>query len=478
VLERSLKKAKLNLKLYKKAEKMINAIKRILLVSDLRTKIIFTLLMLAVCRIGAVIPVPGINVDAALTLFKHATGGGQNLLQLMDIFSGGAFAKMTVIALGVMPYISSSIIMQLLVAIVPTFQREMKENREASQKKVAKLTRIGTVILSLFQAWIFAKYAVGVNESSPGIILPQLVAVRMFDVPWLFYLTVMLAMTSGTVLLMWIGEQITAKGVGNGVSLIITVGILASLPGTIGSIIRQLNLESQEVGQLTLTSLIVLCLVFIVIIVGTILVIQGQRKIPVQYARRVNTKSGQVQGGNSYIPLKINYAGVIPVIFASSFLMFPATIAQWLGTSSVIGRIANMLTPGNWVYTLLYVFLILFFTFFWTSTQFHPEQISSDMKKNGAFIPGIRQGKPTQDFIESTMGRITLIGGIFLALIAILPVLVSRVLGVDARISHFFGGTSLLILVGVILDTSKQIESHLIMKKYDGFMKRGRLSGR
>lgn len=457
---------------------MIKAIKKIFSVSDLRAKIIFTLLMLAVCRIGAVIPVPGINVDAALALFRHATGGGQNLFQLMDIFSGGAFARMTVIALGVMPYISSSIIMQLIVAIVPTFQREMKENREAGQKKVAKWTRGGTVLLAMFQAWIFAKYAVGINESHPGIVLPHLLAVKMFDVPWLFYITVMLSMTTGTVFLMWIGEQITARGIGNGISLIITVGILASLPGTIGSVLKQLNLESQEVGQLTLSSLVVLCSVFIVIIVGTILVIQGQRKIPVQYARRVNTKSGQVQGGNSYIPLKINYAGVIPVIFASSFLMFPATIGQWLGSSSVVGRIANMLTPGNWVYTLLYVFLILFFTFFWTSTQFHPEQIASDMKKNGAFIPGIRQGKPTQDFIESTMGRITLIGGVFLAIIAILPVLVSRLLGVDARISHFFGGTSLLILVGVILDTSKQIESHLIMKKYDGFMKRGKLSGR
>lgn len=457
---------------------MIKAIKKIFSVPDLRSKIFFTLIMLGICRIGAVIPVPGINVDAAVALFKHATGGGQNLLQLMDIFSGGAFARMTVIALGVMPYISSSIIMQLVVAIVPSFQREMKENREAGQKKVAKWTRVGTVVLSLFQAWIFAKYAASINESNPGIVLHHLISVRMLDVPWLFYITVMLAMTAGTVFLMWVGEQITAKGVGNGISLIITVGILSSIPGTIGSIVNQLNLHSQEAGQMSFTSLIVLCSVFVIIIIGTILVIQGQRRVPLQYARRVVSKTGQAQGGNSYIPLKINYAGVIPVIFASSFLMFPATIAQWLGTSSVVGQVANMLTPGNWAYTLLYVFLILFFTFFWTSTQFNPEQIASDMKKNGAFIPGIRQGKPTQDFLESTMGRITLIGGIFLAVIAILPVIVSKMLGVDARISHFFGGTSLLILVGVILDTSKQIESHLIMKRYDGFMKRGRLSGR
>lgn len=457
---------------------MIKAIKKIFSVEDLRCKIVFTLLMLAVCRIGAIIPVPGINVDAALTLFQNVSGGGQNLFQLMDIFSGGAFARMTVIALGVMPYISSSIIMQLVIAIVPSFQREMKENRELGQKKNAKWTRIGTVVLAMLQAWIFAKYAVGINESNPGIVLHQLVSARIFDIPWLFYITVMLTMTAGTVFLMWIGEQITVKGIGNGISLIITIGILSSIPSTIGSIINQLNLSSQEPGQMTFASLVVLCAVFVLIIVGTILVIQGQRKVPLQYARRVSAKGGQIQGGNSHIALKINYAGVIPVIFASSFLMFPATIAQWLGTSSVVGKVANMLVPGNWMYTILYVTLILFFTFFWTSTQFNPEQIASDMKKNGAFIPGIRQGKPTQDYLESTMGRITLIGGVFLAIIAILPVVVSRVLGVDARISHFFGGTSLLILVGVILDTSKQIESHLIMKRYDGFMKRGKLSGR
>ncbi len=456
---------------------MIESIKKIFSVPELRAKIFFTLFVLIICRVGAVIPVPGINVDAAFRLFKHATGGGQNLFQLMDIFSGGAFAKMTVTALGVMPYISASIVMQLLVAVIPSFQREMKENAESGKKKFAKWTRIGTVLLSMLQAWIFAKYAMNVNESSPGLVVTEIARVSMFGVPWLFYLTVMLTMTTGTVFLMWMGEQITAKGIGNGVSLIITVGILSSLPGTIGSLINQLNLSSQESGQLSFSSLVVLSFVFVLVIVGTILVIQGQRKIPLQYARRV-TKGGDATGGSSYLPLKINYANVIPVIFASSFLMFPATIGQWLGQGSAIGRIANMLSPGNWVYTVLYVVLIIFFTFFWTSTQFNPEQIASDMKKNGAFIPGIRQGRPTQDYLESTMGRITLIGSISLAFIAILPVLVSKLLGVDTRISHFFGGTSLLILVGVILDTAKQIESHLIMKRYDGFMKRGKLLGR
>ena len=259
--------------------------------------------------------------------------------------------------------------------------------------------------------------------------------------------------------------------------MIIALGILASLPSTIGSVISQLNLDSQEAGQLTFSSIIVLLGLFVAIIVGTILIIQGTRKIPLQYARRTGTN--ELPGeGNAHIPLKINYAGVIPVIFASSFLMFPATIAQFMDRSSVLGQVASMLSPGNWVYTGVYVLLILGFTYFWTATQFHPDQIASDMKKNGAFIPGVRQGKPTEEFLEACMGRITLMGAIFLALIAILPTLVGKMLNVDHTISHFFGGTSLLILVGVVLDTTKQIESHLLMKRYDGFMSRKNIRGR
>ena len=241
--------------------------------------------------------------------------------------------------------------------------------------------------------------------------------------------------------------------------------------------IRQLNLESQEPGQLTFTSLVVLMSVFVIIVVGTILIIQGQRRIPLQYARRVVGRH-EVQGSNAHIPLKINYAGVLPVIFASALLMFPATVAQFFGSNNWVGSIASALSPGSSVYTVVYMLLILFFTYFWTATQFHPEQIASDMKRNGAFIPGIRQGKPTQDYLESSMNRITLVGALFLATIAVLPTLVGRVLSVDASISHFFGGTSLLILVGVVLDTMKQVESHLIMKRYDGFMTKKRVKVR
>ncbi|MCK4934443.1 MAG: preprotein translocase subunit SecY [Simkaniaceae bacterium] len=456
---------------------MIEGIKQILSVSELKKKIFFTLMLLVVCRIGAFIPVPGINGEAAVNVFKQMTGGGQNLFQLVDIFSGGAFSQMTIIALGVMPYITASIIMQLLVALVPSIQREMRENPEVGKKKLGKWTRLFTVALALFQAGIYAKYAFHVNLSHPGIIVHEILNIQAFGVPWLFYLLTMISMGTGTIFLMWIGEQITERGVGNGISLIITIGILSSLPGTIGTIIRQLNLTSQEPGQLTFSSIIVLSSVFVMIIIGTILMIQGQRKIPLQYARRVVGRY-ESQGGNAYIPLKINYAGVIPVIFASSLLMFPATISQFLGQGKFLTMMVSFLSPGSPVYTCVYVLLILFFTYFWTATQFHPEQIASDMKKNGAFIPGIRQGRPTQQFLESTMNRVTLAGAVFLATIAVLPTLVGRILGVDSTISHFFGGTSLLILVGVVLDTTKQIESHLITKRYDGFMKKGRVTSR
>ena len=457
---------------------MFEGIKKIFSIADLRTKIVFTLLVLASCRIGTFIPVPGINGAVTIETFKSLSGGGQNLFQLMDVFSGGAFAQMTIFALGVMPYISSSIIMQLMMALVPSLQREVKETQDAGKRKLSRWTRVLTVLLALFQSALYAKYALQLNLSSPGIVVSEFMDKQIFGVPFLFYMVVMSTMTAGTMILMWLGEQISARGIGNGVSLIITLGILSSLPRTVGNIFGQLNLDSQEIGQITLSSLLILCGVFVSIIIGTILIIQGQRKIPLQYARR-NTASDESQQSNTaYIPLKINYAGVIPVIFASSLLMFPATIVQFLGSSSWAGQIAKWLSPGSIVYTILYIALILFFTYFWTATQFHPEQIASDMKKNGAFIPGIRQGKPTQDFLETTMNKITFAGAIFLALLAISPTLIGALLGVDQSIAYFFGGTSLLILVGVVLDTSKQIESHLLMKRYDGFMKKARLRGR
>jgi preprotein translocase subunit SecY len=456
---------------------MLQEIRNISRIPELRQKIVFTLLMLIVCRIGGFIPVPGINGEVAVSFFRHATGGGQNLFQLVDIFSGGAFSQMTVVALSVVPYITASIIMQLLVALWPSLQREVRENQELGRRKINKMTRYLTVALSFLQSGLFAKYALQMNMARPGIISGELLDVTAWGTPWLFFLVTMFTMTAGTMFLVWIGEQITESGIGNGMSLIIAVGIVSQLPTALGMILQQLNLDSQEPGQMNFSTVLVLLGVFVLVTLGIVMILQGHRRVPLQYARRVVGRK-EVQGGNSYIPLKVNYAGVIPVIFASSLLMFPATLGSFVGSGNWLGEVASWISPGSTVYMTLFVLLIVFFTYFWTATQFRPDQIASDMKKNGAFIPGIRQGKPTQEYLESTMNRITLLGAGFLAFIAILPSVVGRVLGISPTISYFFGGTALLILVGVVLDTMKQIESHLLMKRYDGFMKKGRVRGR
>lgn len=456
---------------------MLQELRNAIRIPELKEKIIFTLLMLFVCRIGGFIPVPGINSEIALSFFRQATGGGQNLFQLVDIFSGGAFSQMTVIALGVVPYISASIILQLLVALWPSLQREIRENPELGKRKINKMTRGLTVVLSLLQSALYAKYALQMNIARPGIVAGELLDVQAFGIPWLFFLVTISTMTAGTMFLMWVGEQITERGIGNGMSLIITLGILSQLPTALGMVVQQLNLDSQEPGPMNFSTVLVMMGVFVVVTIGTIMIIQGHRRVPLQYARRVVGRR-ETQGGSSYIPLKVNYAGVIPVIFASSLLMFPATLATFVGTGNWIGDVASWISPGSTLYTVLFVLLIMFFTYFWTATQFRPDQIASDMKKNGAFIPGIRQGKPTQDYLEATMNRITLIGAVFLALIAILPNIIGGVLGVPQTISYFFGGTALLILVGVVLDTMKQVESHLLMKRYEGFMSRGRIRGK
>ena len=455
----------------------MEGIRRMFQVPELRAKVIFTLLMIVVCRIGVFIPVPGINGEMALSYFRSGIGGGQNLLQMLDIFSGGAFAQMTVIALGVIPYISASIIMQMLVALFPGFQREMRENPDQGRRKVNRYTRLGTLVLAFLQSWVYARYALQLDIQRPGVVAPELTSITAFGVPWLYYLVFVATMTTGTLFLMWIGEQITEKGIGNGMSMIITVGIVSQLPTAVGMILQQLNLDSPQPGQMNLASVLSILGVFICVTWGTIMVIQGHRRIPLQYARRVVGRR-ETQGGSSYIPLKVNYAGVIPVIFATSLLMFPATIGQLIGGGSWLSTFTSWLSPGSTVHLIFFVTLIIFFTYFWTATQFRPDQIASDMKKNAAFVPGIRQGKPTEDFLENTMNRITLLGAIFLALIAILPNIVGHMMGVPTAISYFFGGTSLLILVGVVLDTMKQIESHLLMKRYEGFMKKGKVRAR
>ncbi len=457
---------------------MFRELQRVMQVPDLRGKIVFTMWMLVVCRIGGFIPVPGINGELAVSFFRQTTGGTQNLFQLVDIFSGGAFSQMTVFALGVVPYISASIILQLLVGLLPSLQREMRENQDQAKRKINQYTRLLTLALSFVQSAVYARFALQMNLSRPGIVAGELLEYQLFGMPLLFFALTIFTMTTGTLFLMWIGEQITEKGIGNGMSLIITLGILSQFPRALGVIFQQLHLDSQEPGQMNFSSIFVLAAVFVCVTLATIQMLQGHRRIPLQYARRVVGRKEMQGAGSSYIPLKVNYAGVIPVIFASSLLMFPATIGALLGKGNWLGEVARYFTPGASLYLMFFVIFIIFFTYFWTAMQFRPDQIASDMKMNGAFIPGIRQGKPTHDYLEMTMNRITCIGAVFLALIAILPNIIGRYLGLSQTVSYFFGGTALLILVGVVLDTMKQVESHLLMKRYEGFMKKGRLRGR
>ncbi|NGX30982.1 MAG: Protein translocase subunit SecY [Chlamydiae bacterium] len=453
---------------------MKNAILRILGIPNLKKKIFWTLLLLGISRIGVFVPVPGINGELAVDIFKHTTKGAQSLFQLINIFSGGAFSQMTIFALGVMPYISASIVLQVLVALVPRLQKEVKENPEVGRRKILKWTRLLTIGIAFLQSFLYCSYTLSRIGAYPGVILPEMLVLTWGQFPWVFYLITTITMTAGTVFLMWIGEQITEKGIGNGVSLIISIGIVSTLPFTIGSLISALQLESQEPGSMTFISLIVLIALFVIIVIGTIMIVQGERRIPLQYARRIVGMREMQASGSPYLPLKVNYAGVIPVIFASSFLMLPASIVSFLAKSQWAQSLATMLSPGSWLYTLLYVGMIFFFTYFWTATQFHPGQIASDMKRNGAFIPGIKQGASTENFLKKSMNRITLLGAVSLVVIALLPSVVGKLLGLDQRTSNFFGGTSLLILVGVALDTYRQIDSHLLTKRYDGALRRGR----
>jgi len=406
---------------------MIEKLRSIFRNKELKGKIAFVLTMLLVCRIGAYVTVPGINGDLILKSFRAAVGGGQNLFQFVDVFTGGAFAKMTLVALGVMPYISASIVIQIGMGIFPQFQKEIREGGEAGKRKLGRWTRILTLCIAVFQSALYAKQALGFNVATPGVVFSEFLEVTAFGVPWLFYLVTVVSMTTGSLFLMWIGEQITEQGIGNGTSMIITLGILSAFPSTLGSILSGLNLTSQDAGQLTLTSLIILCLIFVGIVLGTIMVLQGVRKIPIQYARRSVDTAG-LSGKAPFIPLKINFAGIMPVIFASSFLMFPATVALLMKNYPMVTKVASYVAPGSTGYIVAFVALIIFFTFVWTSMQFRPDQIASEMKKSGAFIPGVRQGKPTEDFIKHSMTRITTIGAFFLAFIAILRTIVGKLL--------------------------------------------------
>ena len=418
---------------------MLAALANIFRITELRQKVIFTLAMFIVFRAGTHIPVPGVNASVIEQLFRSG-----NLFGLLDMFSGGALSKFSIFAMSITPYINASIILQLLKVVVPTLEQWSKGGEEGF-KKTTKLTRMLTVALAFVQACGMA-YGLKMAINNPGIFSILLIAITL---------------TAGTVFLMWIGEQITARGVGNGISLIIFAGIVSRLPDGLKVIFQYL-----QAGTVSLLNVILFAAIALAMVVFVIIISEGIRKIPVQYAKRVVGKKAY-GGHTSYIPLKVNQAGVIPIIFASSVLMFPVTIAQFVDVPWVkeMGRLFQWGSP---LQTTLYVLMILFFTYFYTAVSLNIGDLSDNIKKNGGFIPGLRPGNPTTEYLDKVMSRITLAGAIFLSLIALMP----HVIGWVTRIEGvYFGGTALLIVVGVALQTMKQIESMVLMRHYHGFMK-------
>ena len=433
-------------------ERLATSFQNIFKIPELRVRILFTLLMLAVYRIGAHVPTPGINNDE-LAKFLQKEGGA--LLGFLDIFSGGALSRLTIFALGIMPYISASIILQLLTVVIPHLSKLAKEG-ERGRKKIIQYTRFGTIGIALIQGFGIAVGLEGMNQGA-FVLTPG----------WAFRLMTVITLTAGTAFLMWLGEQITERGIGNGISLIIFAGIVARLPNAVAQ-----TYDLYQIGQLSFLLLVVLTAVMLGVVAAIVFLESGRRKIAVQYAKRVIGR--RVYGGQStHIPLKINTAGVIPPIFASSIIAFPATIAGFIQVPWV-QSIGAQLAPGSLLYTIVYVGLIVFFCFFYTAVVLNPVDMADNMKKYGGFIPGIRPGQRTSDYIYKVLTRITFIGAVYLAIVCVIPeILIYRL-----NVPFYFGGTSLLIVIGVGLDTAQQIESHMLMRNYEGFLAKGRLKGR
>ena len=424
---------------------MLKNVSQAFKVPEIRRKMIFTLLMLVVFRIGSNIPVPGIDRSVLSQVFTGETG----LFDLFDLFSGGSFSNFTIFALSITPYITASIIIQLLTIAFPYFERLAKEGQEG-RKKMAQITRYLTIVLALVQAF---GLTVGLFRQA------------VIDQTWFSFVVIILVLTAGTAFLMWLGEKINENGIGNGISLIIFGGIVARIPSGLRSLWTQYS-----DGSLSIVTLLLFAVFAIIVILGVIEVQQGTRKIPVQYAKRVVGR--KMYGGQStHIPLKVNQAGVIPVIFALSILQFPLTITYFFPNTAFTDFVTKWLSPagnpGVWVYAVLNVLLIIFFNYFYTAVTFNPVEVAQNMKANGGFIPGIRPGKATVEYLSRVMSRISFVGAIFLAVIATLPTLVGQFTGLDIS----FGGTSLLIAVGVALDTMKQLENQMVMRNYQGFLK-------
>ncbi len=440
---------------------MISGAQNIFKIPELKRRILWSLAFLAIYRIGVHIPTPGINGDALASFFAQQKG---TIFGLIDMFSGGALERLSVFALGIMPYISASIILQLLTVVIPYLAQLQKEG-EIGRKKIVQYTRYGTVVLSMIQGF---GIAVGL-EKMTGAAGEMVVMVP----GWSFRILTVITLTAGTAFIMWLGEQITERGIGNGISLIIFAGIVARMPNAVAS-----TYEYFRLGQMNIITVLFLIILMVFVVAVIIFVETGQRRLPVQYAKRIVGR--RVYGGQStHLPLKLNTAGVIPPIFASSILLFPATIAgfapkHWLEIHPWVNAILENLSRGGYIYNLLYVGFIFFFCYFYTAVTFNPNDVADNMKKFGGYIPGIRPGQKTAEYIDKVLTRITLGGAIYVSAICVLPtILYSRF-----NVSFYFGGTSLLIVVGVALDTVQQIEAHMLSRHYEGLMKKGRLKGR
>ncbi len=442
---------------------MIDRIRNIFNIPELRKRILFTLGILVVVRIGAHIPIPGIDgeaLGAAIQNFQNTLFG------LYDLFAGGAFQRATLFALGIMPYISASIIIQLMGAVVPYFQRLQKEGEEG-RKKITQLTRYGTVLISTMQAYGISIFLGSMTSNIGGAVVPVVPNPGI-----LFTFTAIVSLVTGTMLMMWLGERITERGIGNGISLIIMVGIMATFPNVIIT-----EVVYVQEGLRGLLGEIILIAIMFVIVGCVVLLTQGTRKIPVQYAKRVVGR--KIYGGQAtHIPMKVNTAGVMPIIFAQSIMFIPTTIATFFTNNEFFQSMMRWFSFDHPFYWFVFGTMIIFFTYFYTAIAFDPVQVSTTMKQQGGFIPGVRPGKKTAEFIDNILTRVTLPGSFSLAFIAIFPYILMQIMDIDFNLASFFGGTSLLIVVGVGLDTIQQIESHLMMRHYDGFLSKGRIRGR
>lgn len=433
---------------------MANSLTNLFKIPDLKKRLLLTLGMLAIYRVGVHIPVPGVNVNAIASFFRAHQGG---LFGLVDLFSGGAFSRLSMFALGIMPYISAEIIFQLLTTAVPFFEKLSKEG-EQGRKKLHQYARYFTVFLSVIQAYAFANFA---HSIGPNVVLNWGAG---------FIFSTVLTMTTGTMFLMWMGEQITERGIGNGISLLIFLSVIARLPVAFKN-----TLSIVISGQLFPLRFLIALVIMILILAAVIFIEQGQRKIPIQYAKRMVGR--KLMGGQStFLPLRVDTSGVIAVIFASALISTPAILLSFI-KSPAAQLIARLLTPGNVVYSISMAVLIIFFCYLYTAITFNPKDISDNLKKYGGFIPGIRAGKSTSEYIDRVLTRITLWGALFVAFISVIPYYLSRMTGVPQNLVQSFGGTSILIIVGVALDTLAQLESHLMMRHYEGFMKKGKIRG-